>query len=70
MEAKVGDEIVVDARETGGARREGEVLAVRRAGDVVHYVVRWDDGHETMFYPGSDAHVVRLGGQRKKKVTS
>ncbi|HTL85553.1 MAG TPA: DUF1918 domain-containing protein [Acidimicrobiia bacterium] len=61
MEAKAGDEIVVDARATGGALREGEIVEIRAAGDVLHYLVRWDDGHETIFYPGSDAHVVRLG---------
>jgi hypothetical protein len=65
MKAKVGDEIVVDAAQTGGAPREGEVLEVREAGDVLHYVVRWDDGHESVFYPGSDAHVVRLGRSRR-----
>ena len=70
MEAKIGDEIVIDARETGGSRREGEVLEVRRAGDVLHYVVRWDDGHESVFYPGSDAHVVRLGRHRPESPVS
>ncbi|HET9729866.1 MAG TPA: DUF1918 domain-containing protein [Acidimicrobiia bacterium] len=59
MQAAVGDEIVVDAPITGGLPREGEILAIRTNGDVVHYVVRWDDGHETLFYPGSDAHIVR-----------
>jgi hypothetical protein len=27
---------------------------------VVHYRVRWDDGNETIFYPASTAHVVRV----------
>jgi hypothetical protein len=65
MKASIGDEIVVDAPQTGGAPREGEVLEVRESGGVVHYVVRWDDGHTTVFYPGTDAHVVRLGRTRK-----
>jgi hypothetical protein len=65
MKAKVGDEIVVDAPPTGGVRREGEVLEVRESGGVLHYLVRWDDGHETLFYPGSDAHVVHPGGRRR-----
>ena len=70
MEAKVGDEIVVDAQETGGSRREGEVIEVRRAGEVLHYLVRWDDGHETLFYPGRDAHVVRLARHRHESQVS
>jgi len=61
LDAKVGDEIVVDARRTGGPLREGEILGIRDRGGIVHYVVRWDDGRETVFFPGSDAHVVRLG---------
>jgi hypothetical protein len=60
MEAKVGDEIIVDAPRTGGEPRKGEVLEVLETGGVRHYRVRWDDGHEALFYPGSDAHAVRL----------
>ena len=66
MRAKVGDEIVVDAALTGGLPRRGEVVAIREQGGVVHYVVRWDDGRETMFFPGSDAHVVHLANARKR----
>jgi hypothetical protein len=60
MRASVGDEIIIDAMVLGHPRREGEVLEVRTEGDVEHYVVRWDDGHESIFYPGAEAHVVRL----------
>jgi hypothetical protein len=63
MEAKVGDEIVVDAAHTGEMPREGEVLEVRSDGGVVHYRVRWHDGHETLFYPGSTTHTVRLAAR-------
>ncbi len=58
MHADVGDMIEVDARETSGVVRRGEVLEVRTEGNVVHYRVRWDDGHETIFFPSSDAHIV------------
>lgn len=61
MDPKVGDEIVVDARRAGGPLREGEIVGIMDRGGVVHYVVRWDDGRETVFFPGADAHVVRLG---------
>jgi len=61
MHAHVGDEIRVDSPVTGGALREGEIREIREQGGVVHYVVRWDDGHETIFFPGPDAHVVHLG---------
>jgi hypothetical protein len=60
MDAKVGDEIVVDAVHTGEPKREGEILEIIDRGDILHYRVRWDDGRESLFYPGSTAHVVTL----------
>ena len=60
MDAKVGDEIVVDAVHTGEPKREGEILEITDRGGVVHYRVRWDEGHESLFYPGSTTHVVKL----------
>jgi len=61
MDATVGDEIVVDGVNLGDPKREGEILEIDTLGDVVHYRVRWDDGHESIFFPGSTTHVVRLG---------
>jgi hypothetical protein len=60
MDAKVGDEIVVDGVQTGDVKREGEILEISDRGGVVHYRVLWDDGHESLFYPGSTTHVVKL----------
>jgi hypothetical protein len=60
MDAKVGDEIVVDGVATGDPKREGEILEILDSGGVVHYRVQWDDGHESLFYPGSTTHVVKL----------
>jgi hypothetical protein len=64
MHAKIGDEIVVDALHIGEPTRKGEVLEVIERGGIVHYRVRWDDGHATAFFPGSDAHVMALGHDR------
>ena len=64
MSAGVGDEIVVDGPHQGDLAKKGEILEVRDIGGVEHYRVRWDDGHEGLFYPGSDAHVVHPGGRR------
>jgi len=60
MQAKPGDEIVVDAVHTGEPKREGEILEIETRGGIVHYKVRWDDGHESIFFPGSTTHVVDL----------
>jgi hypothetical protein len=58
MDAKVGDRIVVDGRSVDDPRREGEILEVKGEGDLHHYVVRWADGHESTFFPGSTTHVL------------
>jgi hypothetical protein len=60
MHANVGDAIVVDSLEVGAPPRRGEILEVIRNDAGEHYRVRWDDGHESSFYPGSDAYVVHV----------
>ena len=57
MDAKVGDEIVIDGPHTGDVPREGEILEVMQRGGIEHYRVRWDDGHESIFYPSSDVTI-------------
>jgi hypothetical protein len=57
MEAAVGDRIVVAAANLGGHLRDGEIIKVGSHG-AAPYLVRWsDDGRETLFFPGPDAHV-------------
>jgi len=64
VKAEIGDEIVVDGAHLGDLRKMGKVLEVLTTGGVVHYRVQWDDGHEGIFYPGSDAHTVHPGRRR------
>jgi hypothetical protein len=54
---QVGDQVVVESRKIGEHRRIGEVLEVLKAPGTEHYRVHWDDGHETIFYPSSDASI-------------
>ena len=58
IHAHVGDGILVDSMELGHPPRKGEVIEVRGDGDVQHYLVRWDDGRESYFYPGNTSHVI------------
>jgi hypothetical protein len=67
VQANVGDEIVVDGVHTGDLPRKGEILEILSAGDVTHYRVRWDDGREAVFYPGSTSHVVHLARTRGRR---
>ena len=62
MHAKTGDRIVVESVHVGQPHREGEVLEVVR-GEREHYRVRWDDGHESIYFPSSDCRVV--GGSQR-----
>ena len=55
MQASVGDRILVHGNVVGQADRQGEILEVRGPGGSPPYVVRFDNGHETLVYPGPDA---------------
>jgi hypothetical protein len=57
LHAHAGDVIVVEGHRQGEARRIAEVLQVLGSGEHQRYRVRWDDGHESVLYPGSDATV-------------
>jgi hypothetical protein len=64
---KRGDLVVVSGHHVGDPERTGEILEV--LGDPGHerYKVRWDDGHESIFHPGSDALVRHKARTRKEK---
>jgi Domain of unknown function (DUF1918) len=64
VHAKNGDRIVVESAHVGQARREGEVVEVLRDNGQEHYRVRWSDGHETIYFPQSDARVVSSEGRQ------
>jgi hypothetical protein len=60
-----GDLVVVEGHRVGEGRRIGEILEVLGTPGHVHYRVRWDDDHESVFYPSSDAiiqHTKRTRG--------
>lgn len=54
MKAAVGDRILTPGRHVGDAARSGEVIDVRGAEGAPPYVVRWDDGHEGICFPGPE----------------
>ena len=63
---RAGDEIVVAGHSVGAAQRTAVILEV--LGDPGHqrFRVRWDDEHESVFFPGEDAVVRRPAGRRAK----
>jgi hypothetical protein len=52
-QGKAGDRLLVEAERIDRHRREGEILEVLTAAGGVHYRVRWDDGHESTFFPSA-----------------
>ncbi len=61
LHAKAGDRLVIDSDHLGERRREGLILEVLGEGETTHYRIRWEDGHESVFYPSSSAHIVTEG---------
>jgi hypothetical protein len=65
--AQVGNLVIVDGHRIGEARRIGEILELLGESGHEHYRVRWDDGHETVFYPSSDSTIQKAKPRRKRK---
>jgi hypothetical protein len=57
MRAHVGDVLIVEGPIVGQHARRATILEVRSADGSPPYLVRWEDGHEGLTYPGPDAHV-------------
>jgi Domain of unknown function (DUF1918) len=55
MQATVGDRVCVHSRTVGSPERHGVVVEVRGSNGGPPFVIRWDDGHEALFFPGSDS---------------
>jgi CBS domain-containing protein len=58
MHALAGDRIVVRIGISDQAPRLGTIRDVLRGPNGEHYRVAWDDGHESVIYPGPDASVI------------
>lgn len=54
-----GDLIEITGHAVGDSPRSAEILEVLGEAGHEHFRVRWEDGHESIFFPGEDAHVVR-----------
>lgn len=59
--ANVGDRLHVHGHTVGQSDHEGEIVEVRGPGGTPPYIVRFDDGHESLVFPGPDATVEHPG---------
>ncbi len=57
LRASPGDRLVIHGHHQGEPARDAEILEVLGEDGGPPFLVRWEDGHESQFYPGSDAHV-------------
>ena len=64
--ARAGDEIVVAGHAVGMAQRTAVIVEVLGESGHERFHVRWEDGHESVFFPGEDA-VVRRPARRSTK---
>ncbi len=55
MHAVVGDRLHVHGNVVGHPDRMGEIVEVRDKGGEPPYMVRFDDGHTCLVFPGPDA---------------
>ncbi|MFF5204848.1 DUF1918 domain-containing protein [Streptosporangium sp. NPDC000396] len=62
MKAAVGDRLIVEGTRHGETRRVGVIVELLHEDGSPPYMVHWENAeHETMVFPGPDAHVVPEG---------
>jgi Domain of unknown function (DUF1918) len=57
MQAVVGDRLHVHGNAVGQPDKSGEIMEVHGAAGAPPYLVRFDDGHTALCFPGPDAVV-------------
>ncbi len=57
MQAAVGDRLHVHGNKVGESDRLGEIVEVRGQNGGPPYLVKFDDGHEGLVFPGPDTIV-------------
>jgi Domain of unknown function (DUF1918) len=57
--ARAGDKISVAGNAVGVPGKMGEILEVMGESGHERFRVRWEDGHESIFFPADDASIER-----------
>ena len=61
MRAAVGDRIHFEGKVVGMHEHAAVIVEIRGQDGAPPYLVRHDDGHETLVYPGPDARIEQRG---------
>jgi Domain of unknown function (DUF1918) len=64
MRARVGDQLTVKGRHQGDVERHGEIIQVDGPNGAPPYLVRWQDGHDSLLFPSSDAEIIHAPRRR------
>ena len=57
MKAEIGDRLHVHSRTVGTTDQTSQIIEIRGQDGAPPYLVRRDDGHEALVFPGADATV-------------
>ena len=57
MQASAGDKVIVHSRTVGSHERVGTIIEVHGADGGPPFLVRFEDGHESLVFPGPDVHI-------------
>jgi hypothetical protein len=66
MHGETGDELVVRGHHVGDEDRHGVIIEIHGEDGAPPYLVRWKDGHESLFTPSSDTHVEHRPAARRQ----
>ena len=67
--ARAGDKISVPGHAVGVPGKSGEILEVVGESGRERFLVRWEDGRESIFFPGEDTLIERPRARRAKSST-
>jgi len=67
--ARAGDKISVAGHAVGVPGKSGEIMEVVGERGHERFRVRWEDGHESIFFPGEDTLIERPRARRAKAPT-
>lgn len=67
MRADIGDELVVKGHHVGDKDREGTITEIHGKDGTPPYMVRWQDGHESLLFPSSDTLVEHRPARERSK---
>jgi Domain of unknown function (DUF1918) len=65
MRAHTGDALLIRGHHVGDHDRQAVIIEVHGADGAPPYLVRWEDGHESVYFPSCDAVLERLPSREK-----